>query len=95
MVAFLPLLARIYLWNILPNGRHAHFSGLWGGKLLRPRAFHREMRTALTEVFTLLAQECIEAQIGRCMPLEQAANGMRLVESGTIADQVVLAPGLA
>jgi len=95
VLAFIPLLARIYLWNALPNGRHAHFYNLWGGKTLRPRRFHRELRAALTEVFALLAQGRIQAQIARQLPLERAAEAMRLAESGTISGKVVLVPGLA
>jgi len=95
MAAFIPLLARIYLWNALPNGRHAHFYNLWGGKALRPRRFHREMHAALTEVLALLAQGRIRAQIARQLPLERAAEAMRLAESGTVSGKVVLVPGLA
>ncbi len=95
VLAFIPLLARIYLWNALPNGRHAHFYNVWGGKTLRPRRFHRELRAALTEVFALLAQGRIQAQIARQLPLERAAEAMRLAESGTVSGKVVLVPGLA
>lgn len=95
IAAFIPLLARIYLWNALPNGRHAYFYNLWGGKTLRPRAFRREMHTALGEVLALLAQGRIQAQVARRLPLEQAAEGLRLAESGTITGKVVLVPGLA
>jgi len=95
LLAFIPLLARIYLWNALPNGRHAHFYNLWGGKSLRPRKFHRELRAALTEVFALLAQGRIQAQVARRLPLEQAAEALRLAESGTVSGKVVLVPGLA
>ncbi len=95
IAAFIPFLARIYLWNALPNDRHAYFYNLWGGKTLRPRRFRRELRAALTEVFALLAQGRIQAQIARQLPLEQAAEAMRLAESGTISGKVVLVPGLA
>jgi len=95
MGAFLPHLGRIYLWNLLPNGRRAHFYNLWGGKTLRPRRFHRELRAALTEVFALLAQGRIQARVARRLPLERAAEGMRLAESGTVVGKVVLVPGLA
>ena len=95
MAAFIPLLAQIYLWNALPNGRHAHFYDLWGGKRTRPRAFRREMHAALAEVFALLAQGRIQARVARQLPLERAAEGLRLAESGTVSGKVVLVPGLA
>jgi len=88
-------LARVYLWNALPNGRHARSYNLWGGKTLRPRRFHRKLRAALTEVFALLAQGRIQAQIARQLPLERVAEAMRLAESGTVSGKVVLVPGLA
>ena len=37
----LKLLARLTAWNLLPNGRHAHFFNLWAGKRLRPGALPR------------------------------------------------------
>jgi synaptic vesicle membrane protein VAT-1 len=92
--AFIPHLTRIYLWNLLPNGRHAYFYNLWGGKMLRPYAFQRELRTALTKVFALLAQGRIQAQVARRLPLTRAAEALRLAESGTISGKVVLVPGL-
>ncbi len=95
MAAFIPLLAQIYLWNALPNGRHAHFYDLWGGKRTRPRAFRREMHAALAEVFALLAQGRIQARVARQLPLERAAEGLRLAESGTVSGKVVLVPSLA
>jgi synaptic vesicle membrane protein VAT-1 len=92
--AFIPHLTRLYLWNLLPNGRHAYFYNLWGGKLLRPHAFQRELRTALMQVFALLAQGRIQAQVARRLPLTRAAEALRLAESGTISGKVVLVPGL-
>ncbi|MBA3947346.1 MAG: zinc-binding dehydrogenase [Herpetosiphonaceae bacterium] len=91
----LKTLARVYLWNVLPNGRHAYFYNLWGGKMLRPRTFRHKLRTALTQVFALLAQGRIQAQIARRLPLERAAEALRLAKSGTVSGKVVLVPGLA
>jgi NADPH:quinone reductase-like Zn-dependent oxidoreductase len=92
--AFIPHLTRIYLWNMLPNGRHAYFYNLWGGKMLRPHKFQSELRAALTQVFALLAQGRIQAQIARRLPLKRAAEAMRLAESGTVSGKVVLVPDL-
>jgi synaptic vesicle membrane protein VAT-1 len=94
VAAFIPHLTRFYLWNLLPNDRHAYFYNLWGGKMLRPRKFQSQMRTALTQVFDLLAQGRIQAQIARRLPLKRAAEALRLAESGTISGKVVLIPDL-
>lgn len=64
------------------------------GKTPRPRRFHRELRAALTGVFALLAQGRIQARIARQLPLERAAEAMRLAESGTISGKIAPVPGL-
>jgi len=92
---FLRLVIRILSWKILPNNRHAYFYDVWGGKTWRPRRFHRELHAAMTQVFTLLAQGRIQAQIAQRLPLKRAAEGMRLAESGTASGKVVLIPDLA
>jgi len=62
---------------------------------VRPRAFRREMHAALAEARALLAQGRIQARVARQLPLERAAEGLRLAESGTVSGKVVLVPGLA
>lgn len=89
----LRVVGKLYLWNALPNGRHAYFYNLWGGKTIRPRAFRRELHTALASVFDLLAQGRIQAQVARALPLERAAEALRLAESGAVVGKVVLLPG--
>ncbi|MCX6046308.1 MAG: medium chain dehydrogenase/reductase family protein, partial [Chloroflexi bacterium] len=88
LLVFIPHLARLYWWNALPNGRHAYFYNVWGGKTLRPRAFRQELHAALGAVLALLAQGRIQAQVARRVPLEQAAEGLRLAESGTVTGKV-------
>ncbi len=43
----------------------------------------------------LLAQGRIQARVARQLPLERAAEGLRLAESGTVSGKVVLVPALA
>ena len=92
--AFIPHLLQIFLWNILPNNRHAYFYNLWGSKTLRPRKFQRELRASLTHVFDLLAQGRIQAQIACRLPIKRAAEALRLAESGKVSGKVVLVPDL-
>jgi synaptic vesicle membrane protein VAT-1 len=94
LAAFIPHLARIYMWNMLPNGRHAYFYNLWGGKMFQPRKFQGKLREALTQVFNLLAQGRIQAQIAQRLPLTRAAEALRLAESGKVSGKVVLIPNL-
>jgi len=49
----LELLARLTLWNLLPNGRRATFFNLWAGKARHPDRYRAQLRADLGEVFAL------------------------------------------
>jgi len=85
----LKLLARVWLWNALPNGRSAHFYNVWAGHRRIDR-FRARLRTDLTEVFEALRRGDISARVAARLPLTEAAEAMRLAESGTVAGKVVL-----
>ncbi len=51
------------------------------------------MREDLGRVFTLLHQGRITAQVAARLPLTQAAEAMRLAESGSVTGKVLLIPG--
>ncbi|MFI9365523.1 medium chain dehydrogenase/reductase family protein [Kitasatospora sp. NPDC053057] len=86
----LKLLGRVWLWNALPNGRHAYFYNVWAGRALNRRRFRARLRTDLTSVFQALHNGKITAQIAAELPLARASEAMRLAESGTVAGKVVL-----
>ncbi|QKW17698.1 zinc-binding dehydrogenase [Kitasatospora sp. NA04385] len=86
----LKLLGRVWLWNTLPTGRHAHFYNVWAGRALHRTRFRARLRTDLTEVFEALRSGEITATIAAELPLARAAEAMRLAESGTVAGKVVL-----
>ncbi|MBK3639913.1 medium chain dehydrogenase/reductase family protein [Streptomyces sp. MBT33] len=88
----LKLLGRVWLWNTLPNRRHAYFFNVWAGRALSAGRFRARLRTDLTEVFNALQHGEITAHIAAELPLAQAAEAMRLAESGTVAGKVVLRP---
>ncbi|MER7276192.1 zinc-binding dehydrogenase [Dactylosporangium sp. NPDC000244] len=90
----LPILAlfgRLLWWNLTPNGRRAGFYNLWAGRRRRA-AFQARLREDLTNVFALLASGSLTAQVAARVPLREAAEAMRLAESGTVAGKVVLIP---
>ncbi|MFI6493189.1 medium chain dehydrogenase/reductase family protein [Streptomyces sp. NPDC050564] len=87
----LKLVGRLFLWKLLPNGRRTHFYNIWAGKR-RPAVFHDRLRTDLGRVFALLADGSITAQVAARIPLSQAAEAMRLAESGTVTGKVILVP---
>jgi len=86
----LALLARIWLWNTLPNGRHAYFFNLWAGKKLTRARFRRRVRADLGAVLTEMAAGRLTGQVAAELPLTSAADAMRLAESGTVAGKVIL-----
>ncbi|MEU3345338.1 medium chain dehydrogenase/reductase family protein [Streptomyces sp. NPDC006700] len=88
----LKILARTWLWNILPNGRRAHFYNIWAGRTLNKNRFRARLHTDLTEVLTALRRGDITAPIAAQLPLARAAEALRLAESGTVTGKVVLTP---
>lgn len=87
----LALFARLSIWNTLPNGRSASFYNIWAGARRRDR-FTRRQRTDLGEIFVRLADGRLRPQVAAELPLEQAAEALRLAESGTVVGKVVLRP---
>ncbi|MEU5733054.1 medium chain dehydrogenase/reductase family protein [Streptomyces antimycoticus] len=85
----LKLLARLTLWNLLPNGRGAHFFNLWAGRR-RLAAYQARIRADLGHVLALLASGAFTAVVAARIPLSDAAEAMRLAESGTVTGKVVL-----
>ena len=87
----LKLFARLMLWNVLPNHRSASFFNIWTGAR-KPAAFKGRLREDLTEVFKLLADGTLKAQVAARIPLADAPAAMKLAESGTVAGKVILVP---
>lgn len=90
-VPVLKLLARLVLWNALPNGRRATFFNLWAGSRKRDR-YRAQLRHDLGEVLALLQQGAIDAQIARRFPLRDAGKALRYAEQAGIVGKVVLEP---
>ncbi|MEV5432359.1 medium chain dehydrogenase/reductase family protein [Streptomyces sp. NPDC052701] len=88
----LKLLGRVWLWNALPNGRHACFFNVWAGRAVGKARFRARVRTDLTEVFAAARRGEVTAQIAARLPLVRAAEALRLAESGAATGKVVLHP---
>jgi NADPH:quinone reductase-like Zn-dependent oxidoreductase len=88
----LKLLARLFAWNALPNGRHAHFFNLWAGRRLRPQHYRAQLARDLGHVLGLLADGALTPQIARRFPLTEAADALRYAEAGGITGKVLLIP---
>ncbi|MEV4974053.1 medium chain dehydrogenase/reductase family protein [Streptomyces scopuliridis] len=86
------LLGRVWWWNALPNRRRAYFFNVWAGRALAKDRFRARLRTDLTQVFAAFRRGDVTAQIAAQLPLNRAADALRLAESGTVAGKVVLSP---
>jgi len=91
-IPVLKLLARLTLWNLLPNNRSATFFNLWAGRARHLDRFRAELREDLGAVFGLLAKGEITAQVAKTFPLTEAAAALRYAESGGVTGKVVLVP---
>src|SRR6478609_1035757 len=88
----LKLLAKLMVWNVLPNGRKAHFFNLWAGHRFKRAQFRRQLREDLTKVFELVRDGAITPQIAARYPLSEAAEAMRFAEAGGFTGKVLLLP---
>src|SRR4051812_12569958 len=79
----LKLIARLWVWNVLPNGRSATFFNVWAGRALAKDRFRARLRADLTQVFDALLRGEVTAQVAAEFPLARVAEAMRLAESGT------------
>ncbi|MFJ8544358.1 zinc-binding dehydrogenase [Streptomyces sp. NPDC093586] len=87
----LKLLARLTLWNALPDGKGAHFYTIWAGRR-RLDTFRARLHADLTQVLTLLADGRLTPQVAARVPLTEVGEAVRLAESGTVVGKVVLVP---
>jgi NADPH:quinone reductase-like Zn-dependent oxidoreductase len=87
LLPYLPIIGRVLLWNVLPNGRRATFYYVqrW------PKFFQEDLSTVLS----LLAEGNIEARVDSRLPLERASEALGLLASDEASGKVVLIPGLA
>ncbi|GGX62585.1 medium chain dehydrogenase/reductase family protein [Streptomyces fructofermentans] len=88
----LKLLGRVWLWNALPNGRHAYFFNIWAGRSLARNRFRARLRADLTQVLSAVKRGEITPRVAASLPLTDVAAALRLAESGTVAGKVVLTP---
>ena len=82
---YLPIFARVLLWNVTPDGRRATFYYVkrW------PKLFQED----LAQVLSLLAYGKIEARVESRLPLEEATEALGLLASGKATGKIVLVPG--
>jgi NADPH:quinone reductase-like Zn-dependent oxidoreductase len=79
-------LAKIALWNLLPNGRSVTFYGISALYATDKRPFMED----LSVLFKMLADGQIKPVIAEKLPLLDAARGHALLESGKVSGNIVL-----
>lgn len=88
----LKVLGRVWLWNALPNRRRAYFYNVWAGRSLSRSRFRARLRADLDQIFAAVRRGEVSAPIAARLPLADAADALRLAESGTVAGKVLLVP---
>lgn len=83
-------LGKVWMWNALPNGRHAYFYNAWAGRSLAKDRFRARLRGDLTQVFAAMRDGRIRPTIAARFPLAEAPEALRLAESGTVSGKIVL-----
>ncbi|WP_371778540.1 medium chain dehydrogenase/reductase family protein [Streptosporangium subroseum] len=92
VLPFMKALGRVLLWNALPNGHRATFYDLWAGHKVRPARFRKHLEEDLGQVFALLADGTLKANIAARFPLDEVSAALTLAESRTLNGKVILLP---
>ena len=83
-------IARMYLWRLLPGGKHARFYSI---NLMRAR--HPDwFREDLERLFGLLAAGAIQPQVAERISFDEVAEAHRRLEAGGLRGKLVLCPDL-
>ncbi len=85
----LALIGRLLVWNMLPNGRTAHFYNFWSGQR-RHEDFIRRQREAYARVLDLARVGAVRPQIAARLPLSDIVAAFELAESRTVTGKVVV-----
>ncbi|QUF08312.1 zinc-binding dehydrogenase [Actinosynnema pretiosum subsp. pretiosum] len=83
------LFGRLYLWDLLPNGKRALFYDFWAGRR-RLADFRARHRADLTEVLSLVANGALAPRVAARVPLSRAGEALALAESRTALGKVVI-----
>lgn len=87
----LKLFGQLAAWNLLPNGKSAHFYNLWAGRR-RQATWHRRASEDLNQVLQLMKDGHLTPQIAAEMPLSDAATALAKAESRTVLGKIILVP---
>lgn len=74
------------LWRMIPDGRHYHFYNVANRRAARPAEFAEDV----ARLFAWLAAGRLDPVIAARLPLAQAAEAHRRIESGEVLGRIVL-----
>ena len=81
-------LARLQLWNLLPNGRRARFYSITALRKRHPKWY----RADLEKLLELLAQGWIHPRIAERIQLSDVPDAHRRIEAGGLDGKIVICP---
>ncbi|WP_327681254.1 medium chain dehydrogenase/reductase family protein [Kitasatospora sp. NBC_00458] len=84
-------LGGIVLPKLLPDGRRTMFYNAWSLEKSQPAAYQQDLATVLE----LLQKGLVSPRVGRTMPLDEAADAHRAMESAAVGGKIVLVPARA
>src|SRR3954447_11547293 len=83
-------IARMYLWGLLPAGKHARFYSINAMRAQHPAWF----RDDLEQLFSLLATGAIQPRVAERISFDEVAEAHRRLEAGGLEGKLVLCPDL-
>ena len=83
-------IARMYLWRLLPGGKHARFYSINAMRARHPGWFRED----LEQLFGLLAAGAIRPRVAERISFDQVAEAHRRLEAGGLQGKLVLCPDL-
>ena len=90
MVTMLMWVARLYLWNWLPGGKHARGYSINVMRARHPAWFRED----LERLFGLLATRAIRPRVAERISFDEVAEAHRRLEAGGLDGKLVLCPDL-
>jgi len=83
-------IGRLYIWNALPNGKHAGFYSIMAMRKSHPDWFKED----LDKLFSLVASGKLSPHIAQRIQLEDVADAHRRLEAGGLDGKLVIVPSV-
>ncbi len=88
MPAILAMIARMYLWGLLPGGKRTRFYSINAMRARHPKWFKED----LAILFDLLRQRLINPSVAERISLDSVSDAHRRLEAGGLVGKLVLCP---